>query len=123
MQLFFGLLASTMLGVKYKGDKRDQYLQHGGWFVKIALWVICNFVPFLLPAGIINSYGEGPLHYHWTKANFLSRKSTCSQFHPLQMPKQPRLGLDCDAQQQSRGGGPSVPGPTCEPACKLWMVQ
>jgi len=55
--LFFGLLASTMLGVKYKGDKRDQYLQHGGWFVKIALWVICNFVPFLLPAGIINSYG------------------------------------------------------------------
>lgn len=55
--LFFGLLALTMLGVKYKSDKRDQYLQHGGWFVKIALWIICNIVPFLFPAGFINSYG------------------------------------------------------------------
>ena len=57
VQLFFGLLALTMLGVKYKSDKRDQYLQHGGWFVKIALWIICNIVPFLFPAGFINSYG------------------------------------------------------------------
>ena len=48
-----------MLGVKYKSDKRDQYLQHGGWFVKLALWVVCNVVPFLLPAGIVNSYGRG----------------------------------------------------------------
>ena len=46
-----------MLGVKFKSDKRDQYLQHGGWFVKIGVWVICNIVPFLLPAGFINSYG------------------------------------------------------------------
>ncbi len=46
-----------MLGVKYKGDKRDQYLQHGGWFVKIALWVICNIIPFLLPSGLVTSYG------------------------------------------------------------------
>jgi hypothetical protein len=63
VQLFFGVLALTMLGVKYKGDKRDQYLQHGGWFVKIALWVICNILPFLLPAGIVNSYGEHPIFF------------------------------------------------------------
>jgi hypothetical protein len=55
--LFFGLLALTMLGVKFKGDKRDQYLQHGGWFVKIGLWLICNIVPFFFPASLINSYG------------------------------------------------------------------
>lgn len=58
MQLFFGLLALTMLGVKYKGDKRDQYLQHGGWFVKMALWIVCNALPFFLPASVVNSYGE-----------------------------------------------------------------
>lgn len=57
-QLFFGLLALVLLGVNYKGDKRDQYLQHGGWLVKALLWLLCNIVPFFLPASVVNTYGE-----------------------------------------------------------------
>ena len=38
-QLFFGFMAAALLGVKYKGDKRDQYLHHGGWLLKLGLWL------------------------------------------------------------------------------------
>ena len=57
LQLFFGLLSLTMIGVKFKGDKRDQYLQHGGWFVKIGLWLLFNALPFFLPVSLVSSYG------------------------------------------------------------------
>ena len=57
VQLFFGLMALAMVGVKYKSDKRDQYLQHGGWFVKVALWVLFNVLPFFFPASFVNGYG------------------------------------------------------------------
>lgn len=60
MQLFFGLMALAMVGVKYKSDKRDQYLQHGGWFVKVALWVLFNILPFFFPVSFINAYGTPP---------------------------------------------------------------
>ena len=56
-QLFFGLMALAMVGVRYKSDKRDQYLQHGGWFVKIALWLLFNVLAFFLPVGMVNAYG------------------------------------------------------------------
>ncbi|CAL5225424.1 g8239 [Coccomyxa viridis] len=55
--LFFGLMALAMVGVKYKSDKRDQYLQHGGWFVKVALWVLFNVLPFFFPVSFVNGYG------------------------------------------------------------------
>ena len=60
MQLFFGLMALAMVGVKYKSDKRDQYLQHGGWFVKVALWVLFNILPFFFPVSFVNGYGGSP---------------------------------------------------------------
>ncbi|KAK9835016.1 hypothetical protein WJX81_004736 [Elliptochloris bilobata] len=55
--LFFGLMALAMVGVRLKSDKRDQYLQHGGWFVKIALWLLFNVLAFFLPVGMVNAYG------------------------------------------------------------------
>jgi hypothetical protein len=57
LQLFFGIMALAMVGVRYKSDKRDVYLQHGGWFVKIALWLLCGVLPFLFPVGFVNGYG------------------------------------------------------------------
>lgn len=62
-QMFFGLLALTMVGVKYKSDKRDRYLQHGGWFVKIALWLLFIALPFFFPIGLINAYGRPKVAY------------------------------------------------------------
>jgi hypothetical protein len=55
--LFFGLLSAVLIGVKYKSDKRDQYLHHGGWLVKLGLWLLCNALPFFLPVSVINAYG------------------------------------------------------------------
>ena len=64
-QLFFGLMALAMVGVRYKSDKRDQYLQHGGWFVKIALWLLFNVLAFFLPVGLVSAYGAcGPCPIH-----------------------------------------------------------
>ena len=60
VQMFFGLMALAMVGVRYKSDKRDQYLQHGGWFVKVALWLLFSILPFFFPASFVNGYGEMP---------------------------------------------------------------
>ena len=62
MQLFFGLMSLAMVGVRYKSDKRDQYLQHGGWFVKVALWVLFNILPFFFPVSFVNGYGAPSYH-------------------------------------------------------------
>ncbi len=58
LQLFFGLLSLVLVGVKFKSDKRDQYLQHGGWFVKVGLWLGFNIIAFLAPVGLVNAYCE-----------------------------------------------------------------
>lgn len=60
--MYFGVLSLVMLGVRYKSDRRDQYLQHGSWLIKVGLWVLCNTVPFFLPVAVVNSYGarSGP---------------------------------------------------------------
>ena len=57
MQLFFGFMAAALLGVKYKGDKRDQYLHHGGWLLKLGLWLAFSALPFLFPNSLVNAYG------------------------------------------------------------------
>ena len=46
-----------MLGVRYKSDNRDKHIQHGSWLLKVGLWLLCNILPFLLPVGLVNSYG------------------------------------------------------------------
>ena len=56
--MMFAALAATMVGVKYKSDKRDVYLHHGSWAIKAALWLACNLLPFFLPVGLINAYCE-----------------------------------------------------------------
>lgn len=54
--MFFGLMSAVLVGVKYKSDKRDQYLHHGGWLVKLALWMAFCILPFFFPVGLVNAY-------------------------------------------------------------------
>lgn len=55
--LFFSFMALATLGVKYKSDKRDQYLHHGNWMVKLGLWLLFSLLPFFFPNGVISLYG------------------------------------------------------------------
>jgi len=54
--LFFSCLSMALVGVKYKSDRRGTFLQHGGWMIKIVLWLAFNALPFFLPNQVINSY-------------------------------------------------------------------
>ena len=54
-------MSAVLVGVKYKSDKRDQFLHHGGWLVKLMLWLGFNALPFFFPVGLVNAYGEQPL--------------------------------------------------------------
>ena len=56
LQMFFGLMSAVLIGVKYKSDKRDLYLHHGGWLVKLALWLGFCILPFFFPVGLVNAY-------------------------------------------------------------------
>ena len=51
-------MSAVLVGVKYKSDKRDQFLHHGGWLVKLMLWLGFNALPFFFPVGLVNAYGE-----------------------------------------------------------------
>lgn len=51
-------MSAVLVGVKYKSDKRDQYLHHGGWLVKLGLWLLFCAMPFFFPVGLINAYCE-----------------------------------------------------------------
>lgn len=55
--LFFGCMSLAMLGVKFKNDKRDQYIHHGNWMVKLALWLVFCTLPFFFPNELVNAYG------------------------------------------------------------------
>lgn len=57
LQLFFSTMSLIMVGVKYKGDKRAQYLHHGSPLIKLGLWAIFTALPFLFPNPIVNAYG------------------------------------------------------------------
>lgn len=56
--LFFASMSLALLGVKYKGDKRGQVLQHGNWMIKLVVWVLFMALPFLFPNGLVQAYGE-----------------------------------------------------------------
>ena len=56
--LLFGGLAAVMLGVRYKGDRRDAFLHHGSWLLKAGLWLLAMVLPFFFPNGLVNAYGE-----------------------------------------------------------------
>ena len=51
-------MAPALVGVKYKSDKRDRFLHHGNWLVKLSLWLLFCVLPFFFPNGIVNVYGE-----------------------------------------------------------------
>ena len=51
-------MSAVLIGVKYKSDKRDQYLHHGGWLVKLGLWLTLCILPFFFPVGLVNAYCE-----------------------------------------------------------------
>lgn len=55
--LFFTTMAIALLGVRYKSDKRDQYLHHGNWLVKLGLWLAFCVLPFFFPNGLVAAYG------------------------------------------------------------------
>eukprot|EP00879_Flechtneria_rotunda_P003797 GHRR01004037.1.p1 GENE.GHRR01004037.1~~GHRR01004037.1.p1 ORF type:complete len:455 (+),score=144.85 GHRR01004037.1:317-1681(+) len=55
--LFFGCMSLALAGVKYKGDKRGQVLQHGHWIIKLVVWVLFNALPFLFPNSLVEAYG------------------------------------------------------------------
>lgn len=56
--LFFASMSLALLGVKYKGDKRGQVLQHGNWMIKLVVWVLFMALPFLFPNSLVQAYGK-----------------------------------------------------------------
>ncbi|CAD7699571.1 unnamed protein product [Ostreobium quekettii] len=50
--IFFALLSLIMTNIKYKSDWRNKYLQHGGWGIKFALWLLFLIIPFFIPGGL-----------------------------------------------------------------------
>jgi len=61
LQLLFAILAVVMSfpgPVKYKSDWRDKGLHHGGWPIKVGLWIVFNILPFFAPNSLINAYGR-----------------------------------------------------------------
>lgn len=54
--LFFVVLALIMIGVKDQNDKRDSW-HHGGWTVKIVIWLLLIVLAFFIPDSIILAYG------------------------------------------------------------------
>jgi serine incorporator 1/3 len=55
--LFFATFAALMIGVKDQNDKRDSW-HHGGWVLKIVVWVVLVALMFFLPNIVITIYGK-----------------------------------------------------------------
>ncbi|MQL73794.1 hypothetical protein Taro_006184 [Colocasia esculenta] len=55
--LFFAIFALMMIGVKDQNDRRDSW-HHGGWAVKIIIWVLLIVLMFFLPNVVITAYGK-----------------------------------------------------------------
>lgn len=54
--LFFAAMSLATLGVKYRSDRRDVYLHHGNWLLKLCLWLGFTALPFLLPNAPVAAY-------------------------------------------------------------------
>ncbi|MEW5314073.1 MAG: hypothetical protein WDW38_005597 [Sanguina aurantia] len=54
--LFFATMSLSLIGVKYKSDKRDTYLHHGHWMLKLGAWLVFTALPFLLHNDVIDAY-------------------------------------------------------------------
>lgn len=54
--LFFAVLALIMIGVKDQNDRRDSW-HHGGWMVKMIVWVLLIVLMFFMPNVVIDIYG------------------------------------------------------------------
>ncbi|GIL51871.1 hypothetical protein Vafri_7783 [Volvox africanus] len=54
--LFFACMSLAMIGVKFKGDKRDRYLHHAHPLLKLGLWLLFTALPFLFPNEVLNAY-------------------------------------------------------------------
>ena len=50
-----------MIGVKDQNDKRDAW-HHGGWIVKMVLWILLVVLMFFLPNVVISVYGKSFFH-------------------------------------------------------------
>jgi hypothetical protein len=79
--LFFGCMSLALLGVKYKGEKRGQLLQHGNWVVKLVVWIVFNALPFLFPNGLVQAYG-GCRHARCLQWHSSSSSSSRGQLQP-----------------------------------------
>lgn len=55
--LFFAILALIMIGIKDQNDRRDSW-QHGGWMVKMVIWIFLLILMFFVPNVIISVYGQ-----------------------------------------------------------------
>ncbi|GFR42829.1 hypothetical protein Agub_g3786 [Astrephomene gubernaculifera] len=54
--LFFACMSLAMVGVKYRGDKRDRYLHHGHPLLKLGMWLLFTMLPFFFPNDVLNIY-------------------------------------------------------------------
>lgn len=54
--LFFGIFALIMIGVKDQNDRRDSW-HHGGWTVKIVVWLLLLVLGFFMPDAVTLVYG------------------------------------------------------------------
>eukprot|EP00270_Netrium_digitus_P004280 TRINITY_DN15267_c0_g1_i1.p1 TRINITY_DN15267_c0_g1~~TRINITY_DN15267_c0_g1_i1.p1 ORF type:complete len:420 (+),score=101.99 TRINITY_DN15267_c0_g1_i1:173-1432(+) len=55
--VFFALFALLLIGVEDQDDVRDSW-HHGGWMLKLFLWLAAVVIGFLLPNGVIGLYGS-----------------------------------------------------------------
>ena len=53
--LFFAILSSLLMGVKYKRETRAK-LHTDGWFLKIFVWLAFNIIPFFMPNNVMEVY-------------------------------------------------------------------
>lgn len=54
--LFFGILALIMIGIKDQNDRRDSW-HHGGWMIKMVIWILLLVLMFFLPNVVLSVYG------------------------------------------------------------------
>lgn len=51
-----GIVMCFPAPVKYREDWRDRSLHHGGWPLKVVLWLLCNIIPFFFPNPVVGAY-------------------------------------------------------------------